>query len=178
WSLKRGTIFVGNVRGSEADRAFINAFGFLDSSSGHYVKLNGEVVGTDGAEGLRGKRHQLSSGWRKTLSKLGSSAVNLGAALATNRGNSVSVNDGAVSPATDELSGVVSNTGQQQAGFVEVLADTSGYILITDLPAETKGIDAIPEIKSDEVVAESDPNIVRVSTGLSMREMADLLTSG
>ena len=183
WILKRGTIFVGTTRGNESDRGYINAIGFIDPASGRYVKLTGEVVGTDGAEGLKGKRHQLSSGWKRTLGKLASSAINLGGSLATGRGNTVVVADGAsqgaINPITDELNGVIGGSvNQQQSGFVEVLADTPGYILITDLPAEIRGQDAAPSFKSDEILAESNPELVRVSTGLSMKELADLLTSG
>jgi hypothetical protein len=183
WSLKRGTTFVGTTRGSESDRAYVSAIGFIDSASGRLVKITGEVVGTDGGEGLKGKRHQISSGWKRALGKLSSSAISLGGALATGRGSTVVVADGsgmgAINPVTEELNGVIgAQAGQQQSGFVEVVADTSGYILVTDLPAETKGVDAVPDIKSDEVIAQSNPDVVRVSTGLSLKELADLLSTG
>src|SRR5581483_793244 len=183
WSLKRGTTFVGTTRGSESDRAYISAIGFIDSASGRFVKITGEVVGTDGAEGMKGKHHQISSGWKQALGKLASSAISLGGALATGRGSTVFVADGsgvsAINPITAELNGVIgAQDGQQQSGFVEVVADTSGYILVTDLPAETKGVEAIPDIKSDEVIAQSNPDVVQVSTGLSIKELADLLTTG
>src|SRR5258708_231811 len=130
WMLKRGTIFVGTTRGNESDRAYINAIGFIDPASGRYVKLTGEVVGTDGAEGLKGKRHQLSSSWKRTLGKLASSAINLGGSLATGRGSTVVVADGAgqgaINPVTDELNGVIGGSvNQQQSGLGQIHADTS-----------------------------------------------------
>src|SRR5438094_555537 len=54
WFLPHGTVLVGALRGSEYDRAFISLIGFIDSESGRFVKITGDVLGSDGGTGLRG----------------------------------------------------------------------------------------------------------------------------
>ena len=97
--------------------------------------------------------------------------------------NSVVISDAygyrVINPVSSELSGLISErTNQQQRGFVEVPAGTQGYVMVTDLPQEIRGVDALSELSAKDLVERSDPNSVRASTGLSERELADLLSSG
>ena len=70
WSMKRGTILVGSTKGGEYDRAYVAIIGFIDPDSGKFVKLGGDVLGGDGAAGLKGKSRQLNSRWTRILSPL------------------------------------------------------------------------------------------------------------
>ncbi|MCA1628145.1 MAG: hypothetical protein LC742_09305, partial [Acidobacteria bacterium] len=55
WSLARGTELYGVVRGSdfEIGRAYVQLVGFIDQSSGRLVRIQGSLLGADGADGLR-----------------------------------------------------------------------------------------------------------------------------
>ncbi len=50
--------------------------------------------------------------------------------------------------------------------------------MVTDLPAEVRGIDALGELSAKDLSERADSNNQRASTGLSERELADLLSSG
>ena len=65
WAMRKGTVIVGVSRGSEYDRAYLAVVGFIDPESGRFVKLTGEVLGGDGASGMRGRRRSLSSAWSR-----------------------------------------------------------------------------------------------------------------
>ncbi len=184
WQMRKGTVIVGVNRGSEYDRAYIAIVGFIDPESGSFVKLTGDVLGGDGGAGIRGRRRSLTSAWSRAFSRIGTSAVNVGGLLLSGLGrSSVVVSDAygyrVVNPVTSELSGLVGErTNQQQRGFVEVAAGTQGYVMVTDLPQEIRGVDALGELSAKDLAERSDVNGVRVSTGLSERELADLLSSG
>lgn len=185
WSMKRGTILVGTSRGGEYDRAYVSIVGFIDPQSGKLVKLGGDVLGGDGGSGLKGKRRQLDGGWARMLGKVGTAALNVTGALVGGRGNgTVIISDGlrtrAVNPVTDEISGVIGGEldQKQRRGFVEVEAGTSGYVMVTDLPIVIKGTEASPDLNEDTLAALSDVDAARPGTGLSERELADLLAGG
>ena len=184
WAMRKGTVIVGVNRGSEYDRAYLAIVGFIDPESGRFVKLTGDVLGSDGGAGLRGRRRSLTNAWSRTFSRIGTSAVNVAGLMLSGLGNnSVVVSDAygyrVVNPVSSELSGLISErTNQQQRGFVEVAAGTQGYVMVTDLPQEIRGIDALAELSAKDLVERSDANGVRASTGLSERELADLLSSG
>ncbi len=184
WAMRKGTVIVGVSRGSEYDRAYLAIVGFIDPESGRFVKLTGDVLGGDGGSGMRGRRRSLSSAWSRTFSRIGTSAVNVAGLMLSGLGrNSVVVSDAygyrVVNPVSSELSGLISErTNQQQRGFVEVAAGTQGYVMVTDLPQEIRGIDALAELSAKDLAERSDANGVRASTGLSERELADLLSSG
>ncbi len=56
WALPKGTVLVGRTTGSENDRAYINVIGFIDARDNKLIKMTGEVLGSDGGAGIRGKR--------------------------------------------------------------------------------------------------------------------------
>jgi hypothetical protein len=178
WSLSKGTVFIGQVRGSERDRAFIAITGFIDPSRDRFVNLNGEILGDDGGSGIRGKFHKLSSGWSRAFARVASSAVNVAGAIAGSRvsGQPVIITDvgsRTISPFSYEVDSSLLN---QARGFVEVPAGTPGFVMVTTLPADVKGVDAEPDhlAQSSDITAD-DAN----SPGaLTQDELALLLTSG
>jgi len=185
WSMKKGTVLVGTNRGGDYDRAYVAVVGFIDPESGRFARLTGDVLGGDGGTGLRGKRRQVSGGWKRALGRVGSSAVNVAGSLASGFGRrGVVVADAygyrVMNPVTDELSGLVSDAARRdgQAGFVEVPAGAPGYVMITDLPEEVKGVDALGGLSGDDLMARADTEAARASTGLSERELAGLLAAG
>jgi hypothetical protein len=185
WSMKRGTILVGTSKGGEYDRAYVSIIGFIDPQSGKLVKLGGDVLGGDGGAGLKGKRRQLDGGWARMLGKVGTAALNVTGALVGGRGNgTVIISDGlrtrAVNPITDEISGVIGGEldQKQRRGFVEVAAGTTGYVMVTDLPSIIKGTEAIPDLNEETLAAITDVDAARPATGLSERELAELLATG
>lgn len=181
WSLKRGTILVGNTKGSDFDRAYVSLVGFIDPDSGKLVKLGGDLLGSDGATGLKGKRRQIDGGWTKALKRFASSALDVTGTVLSGRGrDTVILTDGvrtrAMNPITDEVSGVLDGEVniRQTRGFVEVLAGTSGYVLVTDLPST-----ATPEELSNTTLSSlTDIDSTRPATGLTEHELADLLSNG
>ena len=185
WSMKRGTILVGTGRGGEYDRAYVSIVGFIDPRSGRMVKLGGDVLGADGGSGLKGRRRQLESGWARILGKVGTAALNVTGALVGGRGNgTVVISDGlrtrAVNPVTDEISGMIGAELDQKRrqGFVEVQAGTPGYVMVTDLPTAIKGTEASPDLEEETLAALTSVDATRPATGLSERELAELLAGG
>ncbi len=185
WSMKRGTILVGNTKGGEYDRAYVAIIGFIDPESGKFVKLGGDVLGGDGAAGLKGKARQLDSRWTRILSQLGNAALSVTTAALGGRSNgTVIVSDGArssvINPVSEELNGVFGGPSDlnRRAGFVEIVAGTPGYVMVTDLPAAIKGTEAGAELDVQSVAALSDVDAVRPATGISEREFAELIANG
>ena len=175
WTLQKGTTFIGQLRGSERDRAFLAITGFIDSEYGHFVPLSGEVLGDDGASGIPGKFHKLSSGWSRAFARVGSTAINVAGAIASGRisGQPVIVTDFGsriISPFSNEVNTTLL---QQTRGFVEVPAGSSAFIMITTLPSSTKGVEA-----ERKPVATLEDTVTAGSSLLSDDELALLLTSG
>jgi hypothetical protein len=185
WSMKRGTILVGSTKGGEYDRAYVAIIGFIDTESGKFVKLGGDLLGGDGAAGLKGKSRQVDSRWTRILSQLGNAALSVTTAALGGRGNgTVIISDGArssvINPVSEELNGVISaqSDRNRRAAFVEVVAGTPGYVMVTDLPAAIKGTEAGAELDVQSVAALSDVDAVRPATGISEREFAELIANG
>jgi hypothetical protein len=157
--------------GSEQNRAYIVMTGFIDPASGKLVKLSGELLGADGAPGLKGKLHKVSSTWKRVLDRAVTSGVALGQA-ALSRGNSTTVVlPGAVAP---ELTTLTSTSRRE---FVEAPAASPAYILITRLPEQAQGIGSPPTAAdSGEKSTFSSNN--DVGRSFSDEELAGLLESG
>jgi hypothetical protein len=185
WSMKRGTILVGTTKGGEYDRAYVAIIGFIDPESGKFVKLGGDVLGGDGAAGLKGKSRQLDSRWTRILSQLGNAALSVTTAALGGRSNgTVIISDGTrsslINPVSEELNGVFGGPSDRnrRAGFVEIVAGTPGYVMVTDLPAAIKGTEAGAELDVQSLAALSDVDAVRPATGMSEREFAELIANG
>jgi hypothetical protein len=185
WSMKRGTILVGSTKGGEYDRAYVAIIGFIDPESGKFVKLGGDVLGGDGAGGLKGKSRQLDSRWTRILSQLGNAALSVTTAALGGRSNgTVVISDGArsslINPVSAELNGVLGGPSDRnrRVGFVEIVAGTPGYVMVTDLPPSIKGTEASAELDVQSLAALSDVDAVRPATGISEREFAELIANG
>ena len=186
WSLARGTELYGVVRGTdfEVGRAYVQLVGFIDQASGRLVRLQGSLLGADGAEGFRGRKHNLNSGWGRALRIAGAGVAEaLGTVAATVGRRPVYVGDiygsGAprvTSPLMQELNGIAYRQGR--AGFVEVPAGASGYVLVMTPPREVQGVDANVGTPVDELRRSSDASRERAGTQLSETELAELMTSG
>jgi hypothetical protein len=165
WALKKGTVLIAQQQGAALDRAYVSITGFIDPASNRFVKMTGEVLGSDGAPGLKGKRRQISSRWSRAFNRILNVAPGIAqAALARNGGTTVIVPTGGA--ATDLIG--TGNFSSDRREFVEVEAGSPGYVMVTDLPDTTKGVDADPEKFSSG--GEQGP--------LSDGELAKLLSDG
>lgn len=175
FSYPTGTVVVGTLRGIEYKRAFISIVGIIDSKTGSLTKFSGEVLGTDGASGIEGRRRKVSSAWSRALAGLREAGT---AALGTlgnlRSGGTVVISD-STQKATDQLSGLVD--GKRQNGeFVEIAAGSSGFVLVTNLPAEDKG--GNENDPATRVASAALPGGAATMSGLADEELADLFSSG
>ncbi|HEY8462129.1 MAG TPA: hypothetical protein VIM99_17200 [Blastocatellia bacterium] len=142
WALRKGTVLIAQQQGGAFDRAYISVTGFIDPGSNRLVKMSGEVLGSDGAPGLKGKRRQISSRWSRAFNRILNIAPGIAqAALARNGGTTVIAPAGGV---TSDLIGT-GDFSFDRREFVEVEAGAPGYVMVTDLPDAGKGVDADPE---------------------------------
>lgn len=180
WTMPRGTVLVGALRGAEFDRAYVSLVGFIDTESGRFVKISGDLLGSDGGAGIRGKRRKMSSGWSRALSKLGEATLSIAGAFAGSIGRRpIVINDALGSyggRVTAELDGVL--VGRDRNSFVEVAAGSSGYMMITELPDSVQGVDALSRLTGRDMEERSNVDQPRKSTGISERELAELIQSG
>jgi hypothetical protein len=168
WTMKKGTILIGQLQGSEVDRAYVSVSGFIDPDSGKLVKLSGDALGADGAPGLRGKRRQISSRWARILSRAATTAVSLGQAALSRGGTTVNV-PGVVSP---ELQGL-DRSGMNRGEFVEVPAGATAFVLVNDLPKEAPGVSPQPprQVVDNGGAALGDEELANLLTGGSSEEI-------
>jgi hypothetical protein len=180
WTMPRGTVLVGALRGAEYDRAYVSLVGFIDTESGSFVKVSGDLLGEDGGMGIRGKRKKMSSGWSRALSKLGDASLSIAGAFAGSIGRRpIVINDAFGSyqgRVTNELDGVL--VGRDRNSFVEVAAGSSGYMMISELPDSVQGVDALSKLSARDMDERSDVDHPRRTTGISERELAALIESG
>lgn len=181
WSLRRGTVIVAVTRGSELDRAYYEAIGFIDPQSGRLVRVGGDVLGTDGASGIRGKRRHMTSAWARVFGSIGRTARGMaeGAARAWVQGR---VSGGQTIVIPDVTPGLP--LASQFAGassdrtFVEVKAGTLGYVLISELPSEIRGVEAVGALEPDEIAEYADIAKANAATGLADEELSSIVASG
>lgn len=132
-----GTLLVGNVRGGESTRAFVKVVGLIDPTSGEFLRLSGDLLGIDGASGVEGRRRNLTGKWTKLLRGLKNTASSVVGSIGSLRGGGTVILSDHVrrrsSSFADEVSGTVLN-GSDQNTFIEVIAGTAGYVLVTELP--------------------------------------------
>ena len=182
WSMARGTVLVGAMRGAEFDRAFVSLVGFIDPESGRFVKITGDLLGADGGTGIRGKRRKMTSGWSKALARLGEAGLGIAGTLAGSVGRRPVVITDAFSSyggrVTGELDGALTGKDKDRDSFVEVAAGSSGYVMITELPDSVQGVDALAKLSGRAVEERSDVDHPRTATGISERELAELIQSG
>lgn len=177
WSLKRGTVFVGAVLGSELDRAFVQIKGFIDPESQSFTKLEGELLGSDGGAGLRGKRRRVSSAWIKVLDRAAQSGAQILTGILGRRNGSVIVTTDPYG-AYRSASGVDQSQLQDNRAFVEIPAGEVGFVLVTTLPEANKSDShladadrlkdeerqtALPDSELAQLLAEANPEQIRAA---------------
>ncbi len=132
-----GTQFVGNVRGGESTRAYVSVVGLIDPTSGEFIRFSGDLLGSDGASGVEGRRRNLTGKWTQLLRGLKDTASSVVGSIGSLRGGGTVILSDQVrtgsSSIADEVSGTVLN-GSGRNSFLEVVAGTTGYVLVTDLP--------------------------------------------
>jgi hypothetical protein len=146
WSLPKGTVLIGRTTGSEQDRAFVNVIGYIDPRENKLVTMTGDVLGSDGANGIPGKRMSIDRGnLKQTLRKVASGGLQVASSMAgalTGRGTVVI--DGAsyrmMEPINDQARGLITDSNKNT--FVKVEAGQQAYVMVTDLPGRVEGADA------------------------------------
>jgi len=172
WSLPKGTVLIGHSSGSELARAFVNVIGYLDPRENRFVKMTGEVLGSDGGAGLVGKRFEVDRNrFKQTLSKVASSGLQVAGMMAgalTGRGTVVVNGAGyrLLNPVTSEA-GQFTNGGNGKRTFVKVEAGQSGFVMVADLPKEIRSVDA-----------PGDDDLAKAATSLTNREVMELIFFG
>lgn len=146
WALAHGTEFYGMVQSSEptTGRVFIAVLGFVEPSSGRLVRLEGSLLGSDGADGVRGQTRRRPGGWRNTLKKVGNGLVDTLTAVATgvSRRSTIYLGGSDIAPrvvnqVSEEWRGGTTAARQTAPSLIEVPAATPGYVVVnpkTDKP--------------------------------------------
>jgi len=170
WSLPKGTVLIGRTSGSEVDRAFINVLGYIDPRDNKLVKLSGEVLGSDGASGISGKRITVDGNhFKQTLRKIALSGVQVAGTMAGALGRGTVVIDSAgyrlMNPITDDARNALG--GSQKNSFVKVEAGRAAYVMVADLPKPLPGIDA-----------PGDDDLAQAAHSLTDREVMELILFG
>jgi hypothetical protein len=182
WSMSKGTVLVGVTRGAEYNRAFVSLVGFIDTESGQFAKVGGELLGSDGGSGIRGERRTMSSRWSRVFAKLGETSLRMAEGLAGSFGRRPIVISDAFGSyggrVTNELDGALLRSDRDRNSFVEVAAGSQGYMMITDLPDAIQGVDALSKLSTAELKQRSDVNVPRGVTGISEQELAGMIQSG
>lgn len=153
WFLPRGTRFVGRKSGADADRAFVNVFGYFDPASKQLVSVGGEV---NSGNGIKGERKTVGSRWLRALQHGGDRAFQLFSSLLAGRGGGTQV----IVPNGVGIPGA--NGGGQPVAFVMVKAGVEVSLMLSDLPAPVRGV---------------TPEAVPGGDGLTDDEMMELITS-
>lgn len=195
WSLRRGTELYGVLRGSdyEVGRAYISLVGFVDPKTNALVRVTGNLLGGDGTDGVRGRKHRLNSRWSNGLRIAGAGALDVFGTLASAFGRRPIIvsdvygvaNQRTVSPLLQELRGEAA--GKERAGFIEVPASTSGYVLVLTMPRSVQGVDAPPratdaihlsDLSSGELERLTSDSEIGSAGELTDAELSELLTTG
>jgi hypothetical protein len=169
WSLPRGTVLIGRTTGSEQDRAFVNVIGYIDPRENKLVTMTGDVLGSDGANGIPGKRMSIDrTSLKQTLRKVAAGGLQVASSMAgalTGRGTVVIDSAGyrLLDPVNDQTRGLVN--GSDKNTFVKVEAGQQAYVMVADLPGRVEGADASGTDRFSE-------------TSLTDREVMELILFG
>jgi hypothetical protein len=170
WSLPKGTVFVGRTSGNEYDRAYVNVIGYIDPRDNKLVKMTGEVMGTDGAAGLSGKRLGVDrNALKNALRKVASGGMQVAGMMAGALGRGPVIIDGAgyrlATPLTDEARNAIG--GNTNRSFVKVQAGQPAYVMVSDLPKAIQAVDA-----------PGDEELSQAATSLTDRDVMELILFG
>jgi len=167
WSLPKGTVFIGRTTGSESDRAFVNVIGYIDPRENKLVKINGDVLGNDGATGIPGKsmgvdRNRL----KQTLRRVASSGLQVAGLMSGALGRGTVILDRSGYPMPDDVRGL-SGRRDEKNSFVKVQAGESAYVMVADLPKPIQAVDA-----------PGDDELAHAALSLTDREIMELILFG
>jgi hypothetical protein len=136
WLLPRGTVFVCRLDEGQKDRAFLSLLGYLEPDGERLIPLGGEVLGTDGAPGLKGEQRAVGRRWTQALSQLSAAGVQLGSAYLLGR-------NGGGFYGLPPAGSVLPSRSVSQPGYVVVAAGVTGFIMVTDLPPTATGAEQL-----------------------------------
>ncbi|MBL0239556.1 MAG: hypothetical protein IPQ00_03120 [Chloracidobacterium sp.] len=145
YSFPAGTMLIGNLRGGESVRAFVSVVGLIDPASGELVKFSGELMGTDGASGIKGNRKRITGKWTRFFRGLKETAGSILGSVGSFRSGGAIVLSEPLRRGSERLSEDTSESlfgTEREDTFLEVLAGTSGYVLVTQLPEPTTSMTA------------------------------------
>lgn len=145
YSFPAGTMLVGNLRGGESLRAFVSIIGLIDPKSGELVKFSGELMGTDGASGLSGKRKNITGSWTRFFRSFRETAGSVIGSVGAFRSSGTVVISDSLGRGSEKLSEATAQSlfeNRRENTFLEVLAGTNGYVLVTQLPAAGTNVTA------------------------------------
>ena len=137
YAYPAGTMVVGNVRGGEAVRAFVNIIGLIDPASGELIRFSGELLGRDGSSGIEGKRRNLTSRWARVFRGMKDTAASFLGSVGAIRSRSTVVLSEPIRRGSESMSEDLSDSilkNEREDTFLEVAAGASGYVLVTGLP--------------------------------------------
>ena len=137
FSYPAGTTLVGNVRGGESVRAFVTVVGLIDPVSGELVRFSGELMGTDGASGINGERKRVTGKWARFFRGLKDTAGSILGSVGSLRSGGTVILSEPLRRGSETLSQDTSQSlfgSEREDTFLEVIAGTSGYVLVTQLP--------------------------------------------
>lgn len=140
YSYPAGTTLIGNLRGGESIRAFVSVVGLIDPVSGELVKFTGELMGTDGASGIKGNRKRMTGKWTRFFRGLKDTAGAILGSVGSFRSGGTIVLSEPLRRGSERLSEDTSQSlfgTEREDTFLEVLAGTSGYVLVTQMPEAT-----------------------------------------
>ena len=143
YSYPAGTILIGNLRGGESVRAFVNIIGLIDPVSGELVKFTGELLGTDGASGIPGNRKRVTGKWTRFFRGIKDTAGSILGSVGSFRSGGTVVISEPLRRGSEKLSEDTSQSlfgNEPEDTFLEVLAGTTGYVLVTQLPEPNTSI--------------------------------------
>ena len=145
YSYRAGTMLIGNLRGSESTRAFVSVVGLIDPASGELVKFSGELMGPEGASGIQGNRKRITGKWARFFRGLKETAGSILGSVGSFRSGGTIVLSEPLRRGSERLSEDTSESlfgTEREDTFLEVLAGTTGYVLVTQLPESTTSMTA------------------------------------
>ena len=140
YSYPAGTTLVGNVRGGESVRAFVTVVGLIDPVSGELVRFTGELMGVDGASGINGERKRITGKWARFFRGLKDTAGSILGSVGSLRSGGTVILSEPLRRGSERLSEDTSESlfgSEREDTFLEVMAGTNGYVLVTQLPEAT-----------------------------------------
>jgi hypothetical protein len=147
YAYPAGTMIVGNVRGGESVRAFINIVGLIDPDSGELVRFGGELLGRDGSSGIEGKRRNLTSQWSRFFRGMKDTAASVLGSVGALRSSGTVILSEPIRRGTESVTGDLSGAilkNEREDTFLEVAAGSNGYVLVTGLHENSTGATSKP----------------------------------